>query len=214
MEWLATLYTWFFNGNSTLLYAFGLALSVLILTGVLCCFLRNLGVYFAVAVLVFGGVFAILAWQKIPLQTTLPFFVLLASFAGLGYLITVCCFSICERIKKKRMEVIEQSRRLQFASGQDNSFIRARLNVLCSENGTDGFVEETGEELKLRFVYAKKLLGKLRGVSLSVAEKLEVEEMEKILGLYRQKETFVSEDVRLISETFSRVLKLSAKYGV
>ena len=213
LEWLNTAYNWLFNGNFTLLLAFGISAMLLVSTGVLCCFLRNMGLYFAIAVLAVAGILGVCAWQKIVLHTTLPVFVLLTAVGGVGYILTVVSFYICEQVRKNRARTAEEARKLQFATGEDNSFVRARLNALCAENEGNTLLEG-GDEVKLRFAYARKLLARLRSAPLSVAEKLEVEEMDKIFGVYKQKENFISEDVRLISETFSRVLKLSAKYGV
>ena len=62
--------------------------------------------------------------------------------------------------------------------------------------------------------YARALLGKLRGAPLSVAERLQAEEMSKVIALYRGKENWTVEEVRGLNDLCAALLKLSAKYAV
>ena len=49
---------------------------------------------------------------------------------------------------------------------------------------------------------------------MTVAERLQIEEMEKILALYYDKKEWTAEELRSVNELCSSLLKISAKYAV
>ena len=54
----------------------------------------------------------------------------------------------------------------------------------------------------------------LREKSLAATERLEIDELRAILALYETKERLDAEELRVINDAFSRILKLSAKYEI
>ncbi|MBQ7924399.1 MAG: hypothetical protein IJ329_03740 [Clostridia bacterium] len=213
-EWFYCLYIWAFFANVTLLVLFITVTVLLTFAAIVSYRLKSASVFFALIAIVLGGVLLTFARYQISVWQTAPFFALLLITVGALYLSFFLCVRVWKHVQSKKKEREIQARQMRYTLPQkDNTFIRARLNTVLQEESP---IEETenGEEIKLRFVYARKLLAKLRETALSTAERLETDELVKIFDLYRQKERFISEDVRLISEAFSRVLKLAAKYGV
>ena len=117
------------------------------------------------------------------------------------------------RRKRKRIERIERAeleRRLQYALPQrENEYIRARLQTSLRVEGA-----EESRQAHVRLGYARALLGKVRGAPLTVAERLQTEEMGKTLALYRGKEAWTAEELRGLNDLCAVLLKLSAKYAV
>ena len=64
------------------------------------------------------------------------------------------------------------------------------------------------------FSHARALLASLREAPLSTAERLESDEIAKMLALYLQKKDFTAQDAHTLNEAFARILKLYAKYAV
>ncbi len=208
MDWL---YKEIFSSNRTLLIAFCVAATVLWIAGVLSYRWKSSSAFFALLSITVGGVLLAFVCGGVSITKTAPFFALLAIVVGITYLIFFLCYRLWLKAKAKREEREKSVRALRYTLPQkDNTFIRARLNTTLNE--TVG--EEKAEALELRFAYANALLAKLRSEKLSVTEKLETEELGKVLALYTQKDKYCGEDVRLLGEAFSKVLKLAAKYGV
>lgn len=123
--------------------------------------------------------------------------------------------SMRKKEKKRRMQA-ELKRREQFVlPDKDNSFIRARLHTALQDANTSLLQESNGvKQESFRFDYVRKLLTRLKNAPLSTAERLQTEDLEKTLGYCLQKERLHTDDVRLVNDTFSAVLKLAAKYAV
>jgi hypothetical protein len=62
--------------------------------------------------------------------------------------------------------------------------------------------------------HAQKLLARLKEMPLSTADRLETEEMSRLIGAYTQKEALTTGDMRTVNDTFAYLLKLSAKYAL
>ena len=127
-----------------------------------------------------------------------------------------CCLSLaavyiyrCLVAKRRKMQA-ERVKRVEYTLPQrENAYIRARLQ--------DGLRVESGEEtaqMRARLGYARLLLGKVKCAPLSIAERLQAEEMEKILSLYRGKTAWTVEELRGVNDMCAALLKLSAKYAV
>ena len=103
----------------------------------------------------------------------------------------------------------EEKRKVEFALPErENSFIRARLNVLR--------VEEVKENLRfpLCFSYVDGMLKSLSACPLIFSEKIELQNMQELLQTLINKDFFTSNEVKKLNDTFNRLLKLSAKYDV
>ena len=153
-------------------------------------------------------------WQGItesmvPLALVLSWMSLFLVF----YAVACAIRTVLARRKRKRTERIERAemeRRLQYALPQrENAYIRARLQTSLRVEGA-----EESRQAHVRLGYARALLGKVRGAPLTVAERLQTEEMGKELALYRGKEIWTAEELRGLNDLCAVLLKLSAKYAV
>ena len=116
-----------------------------------------------------------------------------------------------KRKRKERLARAEIARRMEYTLPQsENEYVRMRLQSALRVEKTD----EEGRWARVRLGYARVLLGKVKGAPLSVAERLQAEEMGKTLALYRGKEIWTAEELRGLNEVCATLLKLSAKYAV
>lgn len=116
------------------------------------------------------------------------------------------------RKKQKREEMKERERRLQFTlPDKNNVYLRMRLNTVL-RSGVN--VEETEHLNGVCFLHAQTLLAKIKEAPLSPAERLETEELSALFQMYKDKEKLTAAEVQTVNQTFSRILKLSAKYAV
>lgn len=152
--------------------------------------------------------------ENIGLESLLPLISVLVIMLGISYVLFFIGVKVSLKRKRVREERERQAREMRYELPQrDNTFVRARLG--CISN--DSVLEETKDvvgDINLRFIYAQGLLAKLRLKTLTATERLEMDELASVFAVYVQKEGYVGEDVRLINDAFSRVLKLAAKYAV
>ena len=105
----------------------------------------------------------------------------------------------------------------------------ARLNNRSareiSENGTGGNGEEpvrenaeereeTREETRVELAHARYLIRKLKKAELSLSDRLETERLEETVDAFSCAQRLTAQDVRTLSDSFSALLKLMAKYVV
>lgn len=211
LEKILFLYEWLFLGKSLLVGAFFILTVLLIAVSILSYRLESGSVFFAVLSVFVGGMALLFDINGIDFQEIIPFFALLCMVVGITYFTYFISRKCLQRKRRLRTERESLAREMQYALPQkDNTFIRSRLNAVSGEEK----IVADGDELPLRYTYAKNLLEKLRLQNLSATERLETDELASVFAVYMKKERYTTEDVRLISEAFSRILKLSAKYGV
>lgn len=211
LEKILFLYEWLFLGKSLLVGAFFILTVLLIAVSILSYRLESGSVFFAVLSVFVGGMALLFDTNGINFQEIIPFFALLCMVVGITYFTYFVSRKCLQRKRRLRTERESLAREMQYALPQkDNTFIRSRLNAVSGEEK----IVADGDELPLRYTYAKNLLEKLRLQNLSATERLETDELASVFAVYIKKERYTTEDVRLISEAFSRILKLSAKYGV
>ena len=101
----------------------------------------------------------------------------------------------------------ERQRRVQYLlpSGE-NAFVRARLNSLLETNVGGSPCVDMG--------YARKLLLAVQEKPLSIGERLQVEDLEKVFAAYLKKPTWTAAELREVNDTFSVLMKLCAKHSV
>ena len=154
-------------------------------------------------------------WQGIT-ENTVP---LAAVFTCVSFILAFCVamyfvhamVALKKRKRREKLRRAEVERRLQYTLPQrDNAYIRARLQSSLQVETDDSEVKQ----VRVRLGYAWALLGKLRGAPLSIAERLQAEEMNKAFALYRRKESWTAEEVRGLNDLCAALLKLSAKYAV
>ena len=124
-------------------------------------------------------------------------------------------------IKRKKMERrrfrAEEGRRLQYTLPErENEFIRIRLNTVLKEpkKELNAYLGGGNLENPIQLRHAFELLNKVKSASLTTAERLQLDEMDKVFSMYVRKENWTSEDLRAVNELFALLLKLSAKYAV
>ena len=89
-----------------------------------------------------------------------------------------------------------------------NEYVRSRLQTVLEG------AEEEKEKRECKLSYARRLLAKVKEAPLTVAEKLEAEELGKALALFVQRDRWTAEDMRRANDLFARILKLSGKYTI
>lgn len=146
---------------------------------------------------------------KITLQNATLYFATLLCVCGIFYGLALTMVTVRTYILIRKEERAKIARATCYTlPARENQFIRERLHTVLQE------VADEEENLEISFTYVRRMLLQLRNATLSLTEKLEVEELSKLFALYTKKETFTSEDVNVVNEAFSRLLKLSAKHGV
>lgn len=149
-------------------------------------------------------------------------FFLGVTFGGGIYLLLSLVVGLKNRLKKRKPAKEAMRRRLCFElPDRENSYIRARLNTVFK---SDMVSEEIGVECAeenvraernaYSFGYARSLLAKVKEAPLTMIERAQTEEIGKLFGLYLKKNTWNANDVTVLNDAFSSVLKLSAKYAV
>ncbi len=140
----------------------------------------------------------------------------LTAFLGGGMVFILCMIVrwICvarQRKRRERQRCMEEKRKLQYALPRwDNGYIRTRLqNSLKVEE-----IGEEGRQVRVHLGYARVLLGKIKEAPLTIADRLQAEEMCKTFALYRGKECWTASELRGLNDLCSALLKLSAKYAV
>lgn len=207
--WLTGWLKEIFAGGATLITVFGVATGLFLIATVLAYVLNGKGIFGAIAMATGGGTWITLAaigteWTKI-----LACCALLAVFGGGLYLLLFCLLSVRETVRERRKRRAEIRRRLQYTlPDRDNSYVRARLNTALQPERE----EETNERVDLD--YARGLLARIKEAPLSRAERLETEEISRLVALYIEKKAWSATDLRAVNDAFSRMLKLSAKYAV
>ena len=169
--------------------------------------------------LTFAAIFSALVWSVRVLLWTFAqangrqILILLgicAVWGGFAYFAGYVISATTRLTARKKTEKREHYRALQFAlPDRENSYVRGRIeNALqVEEKGGDGI-------WKTEFAYARSLLAKLKGAEVSAVDKLQIDELAKLLAVYGKRERLSTADLPLINEAFAMILKLSAKYGV
>jgi hypothetical protein len=211
--WFWSLLLQVFDGDLTLTVA---AFSVLILTvlsAVVGYFIKSTGFYAALCLLFScaGVVFFLLCGVE---RERLSFLLAVEGAGiGIGYATIYTLLEVGKRIASRRERRAEIRRRVQFTlPDRDNEYLKGRLQTALRVEKGD-FIEEKGE-VRARMGYAKRMLAQIKEASLTPIERIDVEEMARLMAAYEQKEKWSATDVKTMSELFSRLLKLSAKYGI
>ncbi len=174
--------------------------SLLTVGGGVSYFLRTTGIFTGVAAAVVGAM--AVSGERI----LAPLFL---AIGGIGY--AALYLALCARrsVEARRRRRAEIARRLCYTlPDRENEYIRQRLNIAL--NADMGGSE--GEALDL--AYARGLLYKLKGAALTQAERLQLEETERELGVYLAKAKWSAAELRAVNELCASILKLSAKYAV
>lgn len=209
MEILKEVATVFFE-NRFLTTVFFCGVGGIVLSAVFGYLFKDAGFYTALWFMVLGLCSVALVWGEGGVKTGVTCFALLSTLGGGAYLALFSALAIKKAVSERKRRRAEAVRSIRYAlPDRDNSFVRSRLQTALSASQTD-------EEKKGTFHldYARSLLVKVKEAPLSVAERLEADEIGRILGLYIKKDGWTASDLRTANEIFARLLKLSAKYAV
>lgn len=191
--------------------ALPIAAALLLLAAVVAYCLQETGVYAAIAVATvgaFGIAVPFFGVQKTAAWVSLS---LLLVFAGGIYLLLFGVISLRKAIAERKKNRAEIARRVQYTLPQrENGYVRERLNTAL--HISDG--HDCAKQAHVRLGYARVLLGKVKAAPLTVAERLQTEEMDKTFALYRGKSLWTAEELRSLNDLCAALLKLSAKYAV
>ena len=204
-----------FGGNAVLTIAFFLAVCALLLSSILGFFLHAVSVYGSLAAMILGAFWLVGKLGDVPMDQAGTCLAVLAVLGGFIYLVVYATTALQKAIKKRRADRAQIERRLQYTlPDKDNSFVRARLNTVLHVNEPPTLEKTEKTENVLSLSHAQKLLARLREMPLSTADRLETEEMSRLLSAYTNKEELTTGDMRTVNDTFAYLLKLSAKYSL
>lgn len=209
---------WFFAlvffGQDKLAAALALAIIFLTATAVsVGFFARSTGLYAALCLLTVSlGNILFLAFGRG--EKTLALLLAVGgSFAGIGYAVLYLLLALRRKIVRRRAARVELKRHIQFTlPDRENEYLRDRLRI--SLNTKKEEVVSERKQVGVRIGYARKMLAKIKEEALTPTERIDVEEMAGLIAAYDGKEKWSASDVKVMSEIFSRLLKLSAKYGI
>ena len=195
-----------FEGMLPIVCAVG---AVLFLAAFLSFCLRSSGIYIAFIAILGGLYWVIMPAMGVEVAVLKKSAFVLGVFAGMVYLLLISLLALrrlrIERIRWRK----EIARRLQYTLPQrENTYIRTRLNTALQVAG------ESEVSLAVQLGYTHELLNRLWSAPLSVAERLQTEEIGKLLNLYKGKERWTAREVNGLNDVCATLLKLSAKYAV
>lgn len=130
------------------------------------------------------------------------------------YALLYAAFLLHLRFAEKRLERREKFNAARAAEEyvlpeRGNGYVREKLreNAALPPSNTEIYVEKNVE-----LTHAKELLKRLKKCALSVGDRLETEGLEEKIGAFENVPTLNAEAARELSDCFSAVLKMSAKY--
>ena len=206
----------FFGGEQTAAATACMILLILLSLGVGFA-VKSTGIYAALSLITAcgGGLFFLLFEAK--KDGALIALTLVGMTAGICYALLFFVLTVKRKILERRLYRAEIKRRVQFTlPDKENGYLRDRLRTALHTAEIGGLDEEAfganKKNVGIRLSYARKMLAKVKEAPLSPAERLDVEEMARLIFLYEKREKWSSSELKTVNEIFSRLLKLSAKY--
>lgn len=192
---------------STLLFMIG---GLLCGAAILAFIMRSPSVYAALSAVLGGALVGGLLQAKVGMEAVCVSLSAFAVCGGVIYLFFFCAFALRRLRVEWKKQRAEMAKRVQYTLPQrENTYVRQRLDVAL--NGPQD--EETWQGT-VPLGYARELLGKVQAAPLSVGERLQTEELGKVLTLYKGKENWTASELSGLNDVCAFLLKLSAKYTV
>lgn len=199
-----------FSENDFLTVTLCVGVALLLFSMVLGYVCNDAGLYVSVWVTIVCLAGVALLWSGAGIKKGITCLALLTSFGGISHLFLFSFLLFKKRLQNRRERRAEATRRLSYVlPDRDNAYVKARLQTAL--NAPE---EETSEKHNFTLAHARKLLARIKESPLTAVERLETEEMSRLLALYVQKERWTADDLRTANELFARILKLSGKYAV
>ena len=186
-----------------------------------CC--RDRGFYLSFSVMITSGSIIVFLAAEKPVSFILTCIMGLSFLAATLYALLTCALIIRTSMIRRRKRRAEILRKVQYTLPEkNNTYIRTRLNTalkatdvpLNDSVNAEKTEKEVGNKENFRPDYAGKLLQKVQEAPLTKAERMEMEEVARLFSAYLKKSRWTVEDVRLMNDMFSYLLKISAKYSV
>ncbi len=177
--------------------------------------------FYALSALSLGGAWlAALVQSKSFDFSELVLFVVAFLELAVGFYAVLSIVYFVKRKREQRRKAREEicRRAVYMLPDRENTFLRERLQtgLRVEEEATEKALLKTAKEgLKdVRFEYARKLISRLKASPLSAADRLETENLSRLVALYTVSENPTIADLRSLNDCLSALLKLSAKYAV
>jgi hypothetical protein len=149
---------------------------------------------------------------------TMVYGLLLLVIGSFFYLLLLAFLKIKETRRARREKRARESRQAMFTlPDKENSFVRDRLNTSLhvEEEVTDGAQREYDmDESKLRLNHVRDMLAKLKAAPLAPGDRLESEEISRLITLYATKNRLTAKEIRDLNDCLSAILKMTAKYAL
>ena len=203
----------FFQGDKVATAAAMAVFCLTILSAVVGFCTRSTGLYAALCLLIVSVFCVIFYGRKLEEETLVWALAIEGGLVGVGYATVYILLEIQQKILLRRKQRAEIKRQLQFTlPDRENGYLRDRLHTAFRTEKEDKDTEKRSAGVRVH--YARKMLAKIKEAQLTPVERIDVEEMARILALYEIKEKWSTSDIKAMSEVFSRLLKLAAKYEV
>lgn len=149
---------------------------------------------------------------------TMVYGLLLLVIGSFFYLLLLAFLKIKETRRARREKRARESRQAMFTlPDKENSFVRDRLNTSLhvEEEVPDGTQREYDmDESKLRLNHVRDMLAKLKAAPLAPGDRLESEEISRLITLYATKNRLTAKEIRDLNDCLSAILKMTAKYAL
>ena len=152
----------------------------LILSAVLAFVMRSTSVYAALSAVLGGVLLGGILHAKANLETACIAVAVFAVFSGITYLFFFCIFTLRRLRLDRKKRRAEMAKRAQYTLPQrENTYVRDRLNTALQPPCLD---EDCGQRT-IRLGHARALLVKVQSAPLTVSERLQTEEIGRMLTL-------------------------------
>ena len=210
MDILAWLYDTLFFSSNGLLVCFMITITVLTASTLIAYHFQHSGYVLATVLLSIGAHLLVLACIKITLVRAIIYLGVTFCFCALAYSVALLSIGIKASLIKRKQEREKIERAVCYTlPTRENEYVRNRLHFVMQDN-----IQDEEERLTVCFSYVIRALSRLKNVKLTLTERLEIERIEKMIMQYKNKQSFTTQDVHLLNETFSKLMKLSSKYAV
>ena len=117
-----------------------------------------------------------------------------------------------KELERKRKDAIERDATFTLPD-RENEFIKERLKHHLKPQ-KEGLKEYKFSECVPSFEYTRSILSKLKAAPLSVSDRLQTQNISHDVTHFAFQERLSPEDVRVLNDRLSDMIKLSAKYAV
>ena len=192
-------------------------ISLLVLDGIIAFFCGKGKTFTALALFTSGCTFlpALVSPNFSDMDTAI-YGLILVTLGSFVYLLLSVSLKWKTEKRAKKEKLVQERRKAVFTlPDRENSFVRDRLNgSLRVEEEAVNEREYNLEDGKLRLNHVRDMLTKLKAAPLSAGDRLETEEISRLITLYATKERLTAKEIRDLNDCLSAILKMTAKYAL